>query len=282
MVRVLDKGELLYVAVSTRRGPHVTPAVFEFDGRRLWFVTPRRSIKARAIARSHVAGGLVRIGEWAVLLNGRARPVDPLTGRGISLGRVLDLPFASAGYLLRNHRHVSGIVKDRPASTLPLGSVGVVVDVTRLALLHARRVVASWGPWEHRELLLKGSPIPARPPALGELPARLRTLLTVPNGPVVVGWQSSTGPVALPGRWRGSKGLVETSAAAMALIGASSTSPACLIADRGDHRLRSKEGMLVMGPGSAHPDGETAWVTVEQERLTYWIGDEVQTVASDE
>ena len=49
---VLDDAEVLYLAVAASKGPHVTPAVFDVDGDRLWFITPRRSVKARVIDRA--------------------------------------------------------------------------------------------------------------------------------------------------------------------------------------------------------------------------------------
>src|SRR5437879_5524548 len=45
VAEVLDEADVLHVAVAARNGPHVTPAVFDVDGGRLWFVTPRRSVK---------------------------------------------------------------------------------------------------------------------------------------------------------------------------------------------------------------------------------------------
>ncbi|MGH8994236.1 MAG: pyridoxamine 5'-phosphate oxidase family protein, partial [Acidimicrobiia bacterium] len=121
---VLDEGDLLYLAVTTRHGPHVTPTAFDRDGRRLWLVTPRRSVKALTIRRHRRVGALVRLGESAVMLSGRARIVDPLTARGIfSPGRLLDLPFAAAGYLSRNYRHAAGTIRDHQAPTLALSRV---------------------------------------------------------------------------------------------------------------------------------------------------------------
>src|SRR5581483_4411625 len=136
VTEVLEEADLLYLAVAARNGPHVTPAVFDVDGDRLWFVTPRRSVKARVIAHRRRVGGLVQLGPWSVVIGGRARIVDPLTARGIfSPAELLDLPFAAAGYLSRNHRHATGTIRDHQAPTLALSRVLVSVDVRRLALL---------------------------------------------------------------------------------------------------------------------------------------------------
>src|SRR5438046_886828 len=69
---VLDEGELLHVAVAARGGPRITPTVFSVERRQLWFVVTRGSVKARAIARFPHVGGLIRGGDQALMLSGRA------------------------------------------------------------------------------------------------------------------------------------------------------------------------------------------------------------------
>src|SRR5438552_8065826 len=178
VAEILDEAPVLYVAVAARSGPHVTPAVFDRDGGRLWFVTPRRSVKARVIARRRRVGGLAQLGSKAVIVGGRARIVDPLTARGIfSPGRLLDLPLAAAGFLARNDRHVVGTVRDHTAPTLALSRVLVEIDVRRLALLDGTAVLARWGPWPEADLLLDGAPPPVAAPDLSALPAALCPLL---------------------------------------------------------------------------------------------------------
>jgi hypothetical protein len=278
VAEILDEGDLLYVAVTTRRGPHVTPTAFDRDGRRLWFVTPRRSVKARAIRRHRQVGALVRLGERAVMMSGRARIVDPLTARGVfSVNRLLDLPLAATGFLGRNHRHVTGTVRDHKAPTLALARVAVSVDITRLALLEGERVAATWGEWEHRELRLPGAPLDVGPPDLTGVPRALGSFLAADDQPVVLGWQTPSGPVALPARWQGATGLAETSGAAMALAGAGSAGPACVTVDRSRYRLKHKQGVLLAGTGHAWIGGGRASVAIEQERLTWWDGEETGT-----
>jgi hypothetical protein len=274
---ILDDADLLYVAVATRRGPHVTPTAFDVEGRRLWFVIPRSSVKARAIARDRVVGGLALVGDRAVIVSGRAKIFDPLTARGMfSLDRLLDMPFAATGYLSHNYRHAAGILEDRQAPTLPLTRVAVAITLSRVALLESHSVAAAWGSWEPRELLLHGTP-DERPPDLTAVPSELHAFLAA-NEPVVLGWQSFSGPMALPARWRG--GTAETSGAAMVLAGAASAGPACLTADRWGYRLERKQGILLSGHGQARLEGERAQVAVTQERVTWWVGDESRTVVA--
>jgi nitroimidazol reductase NimA-like FMN-containing flavoprotein (pyridoxamine 5'-phosphate oxidase superfamily) len=280
VAEVLDEADVLHVAVAARSGPHVTPAVFDLDGGRLWFVTPRRSVKAKVIARRRRVGGLVQLGRWSVVLGGRARIVDPLTARGIfSLDRLLDLPLAAAGYLGRNHRHATGTIRDHEAPTLALSRVVVSIDIRRLALLDGWTVVDSWGRWSQADLLLRGEPPTGSTPDLGGVSLDVRNLLA-DDAPVVLGWQSPTGPLALPARWRA--GHVETSGDAMALAGAASGSAACVTAERSRYRLKSKQGLLLRGDGHARLAGDrsTARVTLDARRTTWWMGEEGRTITA--
>jgi hypothetical protein len=282
VAEVLDEADVLHVAVAGRNGPHVTPAVFDVDGGRLWFVTPRRSVKARVIDRRRRVGGLVQLGERSVVIGGRARIVDPLTARGVfSPGRLLDLPFAAAGYLGRNSRHALGTVRDHAAPTLALSRVLVSIDVRRLALLDRWAVVDTWGTWDRSDLLLRGTPPPGTAPDLGSVPPPLRDLLA-PDAPVVLGWPTLSGPLALPARWLPG-GVLETSGAALILAGAASGGPACVTAERSRYRLKTKQGILLTGDGHARlagDDGPAARVAFDTRRTTWWSGEEQQTIAA--
>ena len=276
--RILEDADVVHVAVAARRGPHVTPAVFDVDGGRLWFITPRRSVKARVIDRHRRVGGLVQLGSSSVIFGGRARIVDPLTARGVlSPDRLLDLPFAALGYLGRNHRHATGTIRDHQAPTLALARVMVSIDIRRLALLDGWSVAGAWGRWERHDGLLRGTPPPAPPLDVARVPARLHPLLGA-GAPVALGWSSPAGPLALPARWCGpaAAGEVETSAEAMILAGVEPDGPACLTAERSKYRLKSKQGVLVTGDGHARLDGNgpAARVTLESHRTTWWIGED--------
>ncbi len=282
VAEVLGEADVLHVAVDARNGPHVTPAVFDHEGGRLWFVTPRRSVKARVIARRRRVGGLVQLGRQSVIFGGRARIVDPLTARGIfSPGRLLDLPFAAAGYLGRNHRHATGTIRDHEAPTLALSRVLISIDIRRLALLEDWAVLDSWGRWGGSHLLLRGAPPPGAALDLAAVPPSLRTLLA-DDAPVVLGWSCPFGPIALPARWRGAAGEVETSGDGMILAAAASGSPACVTAERSRHRLSSKQGILLLGRGHARlaGDGPAARVTVDVRRTTWWSGEERHTITA--
>jgi hypothetical protein len=280
VAEVLEEADVVHVAVAAPNGPHVTPAVFDVDGGRLWFVTPRRSVKAKVIARRRRVGGLVQLGERSVVFGGRGRIVDPLTARGVfSLDRMLDLPFAAAGYL---GRHAIGTVLDHEAPTLAISRVLVSIDIRRLALLDGWSVIEQWGRWSPSDLLLRGTPPPGTMPDLRAVPPGVRNLLT-DDAPVVLGWQSISGPLALPARWRAATNQLETSAEAMVLAAAASAGPACITAEHSRYRLRSKRGLLVAGDGHARlsGDGPVAHVAVDARRTTWWIGEDGRTIRQE-
>ncbi|HYH50863.1 MAG TPA: pyridoxamine 5'-phosphate oxidase family protein [Acidimicrobiia bacterium] len=279
---VLDEAELLYVAVAGRNGPHVTPAVFHTDGDRLWFITPRRSVKAKVIARRRRVGALVQLGRWSVVMGGRARIVDPLTARGIfTPAGLVDLPFATAGYLSRNVRHAVGTVRDHKAPTLALSRVLISIDVRRAALLDDWAVVEQWGRWDRSDRLAHGALPAGNVPDLSAIPPRLRHLLDE-DSPVALGWTSPDGPLALPARWRSGAGELETSGEAFVLAGGAATGPASVCAERSGYRLNSKQGLLFAGQGSAVHCAEDrlgARVTFDARRVTWWNGEAGRTFA---
>jgi hypothetical protein len=156
----------------------------------------------------------------------------------------------------------------------------VSIDIRRLALLDGWDVVDSWGRWPSTDLLLRGEPPTSTAPDLTAVPPGVRSLLA-DDAPVVLGWQSLAGPLALPARWRPTSGGLETSGAAMALAGGASGSPASMCAERSRYRLKSKEGLLLTGDGHARllgSNGPTARVALDVRRLTWWKGEERQSV----
>jgi hypothetical protein len=63
----------------------------------------------------------------------------------------------------------------------------------------------------------------------------------------------------------------------MALAGADSISPACVMAQRSSKRLDNKRGVLLSGAGHAYLSGETVAVAIDWRRLTWWVGDNTST-----
>ena len=275
---VLREAQHLHLAVTTSHGVHVTPTVFSHELGELWMVVPRRSVKALAVRRHPTVGVLVRAGDRSVMLSGRARPVDPLTGRGFtSPGRILELPVAAAGYLDRNHRHAAGVARGRPLPTLPLSRMAIAVDVRLAALVEDDELTATWGAWPRRGFVLAGPVPPAPRPDDHEVPSRPAQLL-LQDGAAVLGWPSCTGPVALPARWEASASTALVAPPLTSLAGCWTTGSGCVTLDRTGHSLKDKFGVMVAGTGSARLDGTAARAAIAPERVTWWAGDRSGTV----
>src|SRR3954453_19293905 len=100
----LAVGRQAHVAVSSPRGPHVTPELYAWSDGRLWFWFATSTLKSRVLAERPEAAALVSAEGRSVLLQGRVdvvdvrRPATLLSGprRGLRISRGL------GAYLLRN------------------------------------------------------------------------------------------------------------------------------------------------------------------------------------
>jgi hypothetical protein len=63
----------------------------------------------------------------------------------------------------------------------------------------------------------------------------------------------------------------------MELAGARATCRACITADRGGPRLKTKHGVLASGEGTAALEGDRAVIAIDYRRTTWWRGDEVSS-----
>ena len=278
---VLDHGDPFYVAVDAPGGIHVVPVNFTCEGRRIWIFSLRGSLKERTLRRRSAVGGLVRHGDRAVILTGKAHLVDIPTARGLAPKRLLRLPVAAAGYAVRNRKPLAGMALYPPsplsAPTLALG-VPVTIDVERVALLDRGRVLADWGDWPRQHPASSGTVLPVPPPALERLPDQLRSLLREPARPAVLGWESSAGPLAIPAVWHPDTALFESDLSTLTLAGARDYIEGCAIVDRYSWRFKDHEGVLMGGRGHLAIDGDTARAAIDYQRLTYWHKEKHDTV----
>ena len=278
---VLDHGDPFYVAVDAPGGVHVVPVNFTCQGRRIWIFSLRGSLKERTLRRRPAVGGLVRHGERAVMLTGKAHLVDIPTARGLTPKRLLRLPIAAADYTVRNRKALAGMALHPPsplrAPALAVG-VPVTIDVERVALLESGRVVADWGDWPRQAPVASRTVLPVQPPGLERLPGQLRSLLREPARPAVLGWESSAGPVAIPAVWHPDSALFESDLSTLTLAGARSDIEGCAIVDRYSWRFKDHEGVLMAGRGRLAIDGDTARAAIDHQRLTYWHKEKHDTV----
>jgi hypothetical protein len=149
---VLEEGTLLYLAVRTPHGPHLTPVVYVLDRGRLWFTTSRTSVKARYLGREGGIAGMIRSGEKVVTFRGRARTYDALDPLSWPSAAVAGprLVRAATRFSLKNARFFAGYAADTrkvPLAWTPPGRVFVGIEVTSGAVLDLEggAVRGSWG-----------------------------------------------------------------------------------------------------------------------------------------
>jgi hypothetical protein len=298
---ILADAELLYSAVRTRGGPHLTPTAVSWEADRLWAVAPKDSVKARALRRDPRIGLLVSIDGHHLVGTGVVRLLDPLeVPPSGGLGELLRVPFGAARYLAENSRHALNVVLDDPNPFALVDRVVLDISLRRVALVHRERVVDAWGDWPATPLLSPAGDLDqavgteavsteavAAPIELPErTPAWARRLLAR-DGEVQVGWRSMDGPLALPAEWSADQGLARASAELMTLAGALPDGPACLTSARVGHKMSEKTGVLLRGDGRAaltDPAGtaeltRTATVRLTPSRVTHWRGKQARTIA---
>jgi hypothetical protein len=290
------------VAVSTRRGPHVTPAAFAAEDGRLWVVSSRRTVRVRAIRRTGTAAALVRQGDRSVVVAGSARVLAPLwpPTEAVALAAgVLPATRAATLYTLRNLRIViAGFVADLVMGVgdpTVYDRVLVSIDAERGMLLDGTELRESWGRWGRVT-----RPDPAATPRrrgagprqaaagartsiddlLAEVPPESAAALARPDT-AALGWLAPSGPVVIPalGGVEGD-GRVHVSTAALDLASAGTRSPACItVHDSDSIRPSGFRGVVLRGDGHVARHGaQRSSVSVATERVSWWSGFRAGTV----
>lgn len=226
-----------HVAVAPPSGPHTTPVAVAWAGGRLWFLTPRRSVKARAAHGAPMAA-LLWSGQATLLLRGHGEVLDPLRPAAALRASGARLLPASLRYLRTQAGETAAITRDallalaRELDTAPLG---------------LRSAVAL-------------TPVEAVPLGSAGPPEAVLTLDT------------ARGPLPLPVTVHGRSDRVRLTAAA-ALFAPSDGRPtrACLTVVTADEPgLRGKAGTLTRGMAVLSADRRTA--TLTDTRVTWWRG----------
>jgi hypothetical protein len=110
-------------------------------------------------------------------------------------------------------------------------------------------------------------------------------LLTATDGPttVIVGWSTTTGPVALPGAWDPSRRVASVRRDVFAAAGASASGPACVLFDlTAGTSLDAKVGLVLRGEAIAHRrDDDAVDLALTIDRVTWWQGDTSRTVSAE-
>lgn len=244
MEEVARGARTAHVAVTPGSGPHTTPVAVAWACGRLWFLTPRGSVKARAAHGAPMAA-LLWSGEATLLLRGHGQVLDPLRpATGVRAAAGL-LP-ASLRYLRTQAGETAAITRDA------LLALARDLDTSALGL---RSAVAL-------------TPAEAVPLGPGRPPEAVLTLDT------------ARGPLPLPVTTGGRRDRLRLTAAA-ALLAPADGAPvrACLTVVTGDQPgLRGKAGTLTRGMAVLSADRRTATLTAS--RVTWWRGGRSGTLRS--
>jgi hypothetical protein len=287
---IASEAPFAHVAVETARGPHVTPVLYALAGDRLWFTVPRGTLKARVLAKRSRAGILLQAGGVSVVMAGEAKLLDPL--RPLSwASRPWEsalAPLAIQTFSARNSRELLGFALDRsrmPAQSFPPNLLLAGYEPRRVAVVRGEEVESRRGRWRF-EARKRGSPSAgARRSSRGTLPPLEgipREVAELPRrrGPAVVGWPASGTPLALPAAWDPDSARAAVSGDLIALTGIAGEAAACIAFDAAEgHRPTGKRGVMLRGRGSVARGGNVTEVSIQPERVTYWLGFETGTIS---
>lgn len=273
---VLHEARQAHLAVATVGGPHVTPVLYAFDRRRLWFLAASPTVKARTVATGSRGAALVTTPGIAVVFAGTLERLDPLTPSSLvrAGAAVPSVPAAVARFAVRNAVDLLGFVGDavrgRAGRMPPHRRVLLALRPERLAVVDDAGVVAVAGDW------------PGEAPEGGGGPT---ATVAVPSGTqAVVGWDGPDGPLALPGRWDAERGEASVLDELAALTGTRQPAAAAVVFDDyGRPGPAAKRGVLLRGRGSpADVTPADGWrrLRIEADRRTSWDGIETTTDAA--
>ena len=270
---LLEEPELVHIAIETKNGPHVTPELYAWHAGRLWIATARRTLKARTLDVHSPVGVLARHGAHSLVIAGEARPLDALTPSTFlhSPAEMLWSTTAASAFLMRNYRHLLGLVAQAPqAIPHSPSTLRVLVGIRPVAaaLLRGHRLVESAGRWH--------------PAPLEEADDDPDVLATVPDassiiedydGDAVIALSTRSGPIALPGAWDPDRSIATVAGHMMALAGSDDTIGAAVAVEgMTGYDFDDKEGAMLRGIGSVVNNGRIAEVQLQPERAHEWQG----------
>ncbi|MDP3968012.1 MAG: pyridoxamine 5'-phosphate oxidase family protein [Nocardioides sp.] len=273
---ILSTGRLAYVAIDTGRGPLVTPVLYGVAGGHLWFVTNRNALKARVLrTRPHTAC-VVRAGNRAVVMTGRARLLSP-THPGdflTSPAHLTQVPFAASSWAMRNPRQVLGFLRDGvlfPSRVMPQDMVLVEL------LPETTRVVDHDSSLDIPPTAAAATPDRTRRSRSqrAALPAELAGLVSSRQG--VLGLSTPRGPIAVPVTWDHRRQVAVLPPGTQLPF---ETAPACLTLDEPVHHRPTDQRGIVLRGRAVTLDGfrtDPPSVALDTRRITYWSGFETAT-----
>ena len=293
---VLAGATSMFVAVDSKRGPHVTPELFVEVNGRLWSFTAAGTLKVKALRRTSRAGVLVRNGDDAVVLATDVTIVDGAKPLAVATsGLALDIPQVTAAFAARHALEVAGGAADYAAGRfglVPGRGVLLAFEPVAVALVRDGALVSARG-WDEGEGgtcanvdAADGEPGDASGASdveidIASLPEVARDLIG--RNRAALGWYGSHGVVALPARWDVGTATATVDRFLFDATGCVASGAAAVTVDEWiAPGPGGKRGVMVRGQArTAHvPDHpEDVAVTLEAERAVVWDGTETESVS---
>lgn len=261
----LTRSRDCFLAVSTPRGPHVTPHVFTASGGQLWFTTSRNARKVRALKADPRAAALVTGDDFALVVRGTVRILDALDPTSMVRGAfdVVRSLRAAPRLISRTLDQLLGYgldAADLPLDWLPVNRV--------LFTLRPRAALMLDNDW--RAIHRTGSwPYPGPLPDSDKRSTRADSTPHTDVGAMAA--QTPEGPIAAPARYASSTRTLSAPAAA---LGGLTGRGLAFTAHRSDGiRPTDKHGYLLRGTGGViEVEHAIARLTMDARTETTWSG----------
>lgn len=278
--QILRSSQQLYLAVSGKDGPLVTPELFTVADRRLWCLTSRTTAKAKLLSDGDRVTVAVRSGDGSAVIGAVVSRFD-LMDPGSLMGKLGQM--ASAGSGLARFLSDNGYEMAGAAAAALTGKLGTPPPARLLLALEPRWAVAVSADGETSTAGDLAEPGTSSDSTGRTAPPELPGEVDAPDlhdGPVVVGWVTGWGAVALPGRWHAGSGVATVQTKLLDALDAPTASPASLCTDSwsGPGPL-GKHGAMHRGQGWARPDGDTTEIVLDITRVVSWDGIDVTSTA---
>lgn len=282
---VLSTTEVVYAAIQSSSGPHVTPELFTVADGKILCLTSAVTLKARRARATPLLAMCAWSDAGLVSLVGTVEVVDPTSPRSLleAPATSLKLPLGVARFMLDNAAEMAGAALDAAAGRLgrPLPPHRVALAVTPVAatMISDGEIVLSSG-WEPAERPISGVAEPEGGEGfdLGLLPGPLASLAK--NGRAAVGWMGQNGsPLALPAVWRTESTEARVPWALFEACRAVDEGPGCVTFDTWTGFGPSgKQGVMLRGAATVRRSGDDAAISFQLDRASYWDGVETGTV----
>ncbi|CAM3715114.1 hypothetical protein [Smaragdicoccus niigatensis] len=261
----IDSGTLAYVTIGTKSGPVITPVLYGASGTSLWYLSNRKSLKAKILSRRPATTWVVPGSTGTAIYTGQARMLSPLDPLG-ALAALPTVPAIGAGlasWTVRNPKHALGFIRDTLTAvtrTLPYDQVLTELrpdDVTATDFVYDRGT---------------GVPVVETRLDLGDLPPGMAALINNASG--ILGVASPDKLLAMPVAWEPSTMTATAPPGLLDNLDGESVS-ACVTLDEPVHERPTQQRGIVLR-GRATVSGGT--VRLDVDRITYWDGFETRTL----